>query len=218
MEHNLLGKRFGRWTVLTNPEKRKNQLYSLCRCDCGTEKEVNAYSLVAGRTQSCGCLIVEATIERSTTHGHSPIKGPSRTYRSWYAMKNRCYNPNQHNYASYGGRGIKVCDRWLESFDNFLADMGERPEGKTLDRREADKDYTPENCKWSTGEEQAANRQDSIRVFYEGKTMPLASLADLLNLDRKTLRYHFKDRGLPLDVAIEKARKTKARNARCSTS
>lgn len=97
-----------------------------------------------------------------TSHGHAAERTMSRTYRSWMSMRDRCTNPNYKRWEDYGGRGIKVCERWLDSFEAFLADMGERPPGKTLDRYpDVNGDYEPGNCRWATLKEQRANRRDS---------------------------------------------------------
>ena len=96
-------------------------------------------------------------------------------YSSWNSMRNRCNNTNNHNYKNYGGRGIAVCERWA-SFTNFLEDMGERPEGHTLDRIDNDGDYTPENCRWATPKEQSANRKNTTKIIYKGKDRVLAEL------------------------------------------
>jgi hypothetical protein len=161
VKKNLSGNRYGRWLVLSEAEPYKSpsgRYYIMwnCICDCGNMKVVRTTGLTSNSAgKSCGCLSAELTSERMTTHSMSK----SRECTSYRAMKKRCYNPNDPSYKDYGGRGIKVCDRWLISFDNFYNDMGSRPLYMTLDRINNDKDYTPENCKWSTKKEQQLNRR-----------------------------------------------------------
>lgn len=142
---------FGRLTVIG---RDANKPYHVaCRCSCGTEKSVNAYSLKDGLTQSCGCL----RRERQWKHGRTG--SGDRTYRIWQHVIQRCTNPNDKGFQWYGARGISVCSRWLgdDGFQNFLADMGEAPDGKSIDRIDNDRNYTPDNCHWATPLEQSRN-------------------------------------------------------------
>lgn len=126
-----------------------------CRCECGTERVVLSQSLRTGNTKSCGCLKAEA--RSALTHGRSRDRGP--TYRSWLSMTARCTSRANKRWPRYGGRGIKVCARWsgVDGFVNFAADMGERPVGKSIDRKDNDGNYEPSNCRWSTPAEQNRN-------------------------------------------------------------
>lgn len=152
----LTGQKFGQLSVIrqTGKDKHNNFLWE-CRCECGNIKEVSGYRLVSGM-KSCGCV--------HTTHGHCSYKdGINRRtpiYHTWYSMKQRCLNPNKENYKYYGERGITVCDRWLESFENFLEDMEAtwKP-GLSIDRKDVNGNYEPTNCKWSTPIEQLNNRR-----------------------------------------------------------
>lgn len=156
---DLKGKQFGGWYVLGQGAKTTyGQIAWVCRCSCGTVREVAGPSLRKGLSVSCGCTKGAAIAKARTIHGHTGHKKKdSRTYEIWTGMKQRCYNPNKEFYPRYGGRGIKVCARWHE-FAAFLADMGEVPEGMSIDRIDNDGDYELSNCKWSTATEQANNR------------------------------------------------------------
>ena len=174
---DLSGKRFGRLLVLDESVKRINNRPSWnCVCDCGNNTVVNGSQLNKGRTKSCGCLrldSVERMRKANTTHGMTNTS----EFHIWDAMKQRCSNSKKSSYKHYGARGIKVCDRWLESFENFYADMGERPEGCSLDRIDNDGDYSPENCRWATAEEQGNNRRTNRSVSYEGVEYTISELA-----------------------------------------
>ena len=154
------GDRFGRLVVIERVPSAYNPRY-LCRCDCGRQLEVFGGNLRSGNSRSCGCLQRELLSAQRTTHGMSARD--NRTYTTWLAMKGRCFNPHDgHHYRLYGERGITVCDRWLgpDGFANFLADMGERPDGMTLDRYpDPDGNYEPGNCRWATPAEQGRNRR-----------------------------------------------------------
>lgn len=155
---DLSGKVFGKLTVLKKLEAKRfgnGKTYSQweCLCDCGNISILTRRALTSSGTKSCGCFHKEMV----TTHGLSLLP----EYDAWYNMKSRCYNPRDYSYESYGGRGIKVCDRWLEleniGLYNFLEDMGSRGENESLDRIDVNGNYCPENCRWTTKRIQAFN-------------------------------------------------------------
>jgi hypothetical protein len=161
---SLEGKRFGSLIVIKRSGSIGSKAAWECLCDCGGESRTTSNNLVSGKTLSCGCLMRKTAsknaIKRNTIHGHnrSGTGNQTRTWNSWSSMLKRCRNPKNTNYPNYGGRGISVCDRWSE-YVNFLADMGERPEGKTLDRINVNGNYEPSNCRWATLSEQQKNKR-----------------------------------------------------------
>jgi hypothetical protein len=160
---DITGLRFGRLTAVRLLGSENKRRIWLTRCACGAEISAMLGNLIRGNTKSCGCLKIEmatARLPHPVKHGHSTkqVKRRSPTYRSWLAMKARCLNPKNKRFADYGGRGIAVCKRWLV-FENFLADMGERPAGMTLDRIDNDIGYEKTNCRWADSQTQSTNKR-----------------------------------------------------------
>ena len=153
------------------------------KCECGKEKVLNVYSVKKGLTKSCGCLQGEAHI----THGMRK----TRIYDTWRGMKRRCLNKNYKKFKDYGGRGITVCDEWLE-FINFYNDMGDIPDKKTLDRIDNNGNYCKENCRWTTWIEQANNRRNNRFLTYKGKTQTISQWARELNTNHNVISRRLK--------------------------
>jgi hypothetical protein len=206
---DLSDQEFGRLRVLSFAGRdRAGRARWLCQCECAKEVEINAYRLQTGHTRSCGCLRIEASVEklhgvhtRQTAHGLSKTK----EYKSWSSMMHRCSNALAHNYSNYGGRGIVVCERWFQ-FENFLADMGERPIRTSLDRIDNDGAYEPGNCQWSTPVTQSGNRRNSRYIIVEDKRMTVAEAARQYGIDRGVVRVR-----LGMGWSVKKALSTPVR-------
>jgi len=177
---NIEGKRFGRLVVVKKAEKKH---YWVCKCSCGTKKEIRKYDLLNGKTRSCGCLNRENLLKEVTTHG----KTKTPTYKAWCGMKGRCNNTNDLAYERYGGRGIRVCNKWMNSFENFYKDMGGKPKGMTLERVNNDKGYSPNNCKWATAYEQNRNKRNNRIYNYQGESKCMKDWSIALEINYQTL-------------------------------
>lgn len=184
---------FGRLVVVSLlPQPVKiNGKYRLtrwvCKCDCGSEITVPGARLRNGQSTSCKCLHKEQLVARNTTHGSGSKLKQVREYRIWCGMKSRCTNANHHHYKSYGGRGIKVCDRWINSYQDFISDLGECPKDYSLERIHTNGNYEPTNCKWASRTEQMNNRRSAFKVSIGSEVISLYDLPDKLrwNIDEK---------------------------------
>lgn len=190
-----IGDRHGRWTVIAEAPQAVNSAgYKtrrvLCRCDCGVEKVQAPNTLRYGSTRSCGCLQREAASKSRRKHGATANgRRPPREYMIWLNMRSRCRNPANKGFAYYGGRGIEICDRWFDSFEAFMADIGPRPShNHSVERKDNDGPYSPDNCKWASKKEQARNTRRSRIIWVRGEPRVLAEIAETTGICEATIR------------------------------
>lgn len=196
---DITGQRFGRLVALRQAAERvgpKQCIGWVCSCDCGNEIVVRGYSLRDGNTKSCGCLFLDSVI----THGHTRGRQFPATYRSWDHMIQRCTNPSYLHFHYYGGRGIKVCERWM-TYENFLADMGDRPNGTSLDRIDVNGNYEPGNCRWATRQQQANNTRRNTMITYAGRTMSISDWSREMSLTKPCISGRLK-RKWPIEKVL----------------
>lgn len=173
------GKRFGKFILVKMVESKSKKARYLAMCDCGTERVVWYSNLSTGRTTSCGCSRAK--------HGGS--KGNHPEYTVWSGMKDRCGNPKASAYNRYGGIGVKVCQRWADSYEAFLEDMGKRPSAAhSLDRINPNGNYEPLNCRWATLEQQNRNKRKSLIVCIDGVSKHIFDWAEEYGINRNTIR------------------------------
>lgn len=199
-----LGVRVGYLTLVGQPTEGTWE----CLCRCGVVRVLKRSSLLKGHHKSCGCSkgeLCSRSSQRAKTHGHR-CGGPSPTYKAWGSMKERCLKPSHKSYHHYGERGITICDRWIESFENFLEDMGERPSTRhSIDRIDNDGNYEPGNCRWATAKQQQRNKRDNRLVTAFGETKTLCEWCDdsRCSIERDTLSWRLRN-GWEPEVAISK--------------
>lgn len=175
---DITGMRFGKLVAIERAYIKNKGAYWKCSCDCGNDSIHSLSHLRSGNTKSCGCL-------SRKLNGKSQTK----TYKSYGNMIRRCYNEKLPHYKRYGGAGITVCDRWRDSYLNFLDDMGERPEGTSIDRIDCSGNYTKENCRWATPQEQARNKTSNKCITYNGVTATLAEWSEKTGIEADTLSW-----------------------------
>ena len=198
----LTGASFGRLSIIKQAENIGGRTAWKCKCDCGRGCVVRGNDLRQGRQVSCGHCRQSADNGRFS-HGHAVGKR-SRTYRCWASMLSRCNNSNFTQYSDYGGRGICVAETW-QDFATFLKDMGECPEGMTIDREDNNGNYCKENCRWATRIQQNRNRRDTPKLSYQGVTQSVPDWAEQLGVHRKTIYRRLRS-GLPVEQVLSTGR------------
>ena len=195
---DLAGRRFGQLVVVrTVGRTRSRGLTWECRCDCGAMREIASTNLVSGNTSSCGCFGQLRRAEANTKHGMSE----TRIFGLWTQMMARCHCETNQAFDRYGGRGIFVSERW-HLFENFYADMGDPPPDMTLDRRDNDGPYSPENCRWASRVEQGRNKRNNRLLTYRGEIRCMAEWCELLGLKTPTVCQRLNKRGWSVDRAL----------------
>ena len=169
----------------------------LCQCDCGKKWSVAMADLRSGDTKSCGCLKIDRSKKRLTKHGLCKNK----SYRTWCGIKDRCLNSNTPSFKNYGGRGITVCDRWVNSFENFYEDMGEPSKELSIERVDNNKGYFKTNCKWATRSEQSRNKRNVRLITYKNKTQTILEWANEMGIKHGTMYVRFK-KGWSVDKSL----------------
>ena len=193
LANDLTGKKFGKLEVIGVHDTVGRKTYYVCQCDCGNVKVVRSDSLISGATKSCGCIKKEQGKTNLTANHRHKMSG-TRIYETWQDMKRRCYNKQNARYDRYGGRGIKVCEEWLNDFQSFYdwAINNGYSDDLTIDRIDNDGNYEPSNCRWSTVKEQCNNRSSNINITIGNATKSLMSWCEIFNVDYKKVhaRYH----------------------------
>jgi len=198
---DLSGRVFGRLAVVFRTEERKcGSIVWECRCECGKVVHAKSTNLHLGLTRSCGCY--QKDMQRKAVTRHGRARTPE--YRAWADLKVRCTCQTNSRWDGYGGRGISVCERWLESFEAFFEDMGERPSSKhSIDRIDNNGNYEPSNCRWATWEEQYKSRSCNVFIEYKGETDTISGWSRRLGIHRNTLDKRIKN-GIPIEEAFNR--------------
>jgi len=192
---NLIGSPpFGRLTVLEYAGKRNGRTEWKCQCSCGNVVNVRSQFLVSGHTQSCGCFMLDQIQKSNVKHGHDRVGKRTAEYRCWASMNKRCSNQNSKEWHNYGGRGISVCDEWIEDFDAFLAHIGPRPSSRhSIDRFPNNNgNYEPGNVRWATQKEQSRNTRVNRLITIDGMTKCLVELCEIYGITENAVSNRLK--------------------------
>lgn len=200
---DITGQKFSRLTVVRLEELKKRKIGTMamwrCVCDCGNISIVSGGSLKQGTSRSCGCLQKELVSIRASTHGASK----QRSYRIWAGMLSRCNNKSAKDYKYYGGRGVKVCERWM-NYSYFMSDMGEPGIKYTIERIDCNGNYEPTNCKWATLQEQSLNKRTSVKLEFDGVVLNLKQWATKLGMCEASLRGRLKKYSVEMSLSTAK--------------
>lgn len=199
---NLTGQKIGRLSVIKLAEKGPRAWW-ICICDCGTIKTISSSLLRSGQITSCGCYKKENDGKHCIKHGMAAGGKVTPEYNCWRHMKRRCLNPKDGKYDRYGGRGIKICDRWINNFENFLSDMGKRPFAwSEINRIDNDGNYTPENCEWTSKKINNRNRMDNHRIEFNSSNLSIAEWAEKTGISWHTIYYRIFRHKWPIEKAL----------------
>jgi hypothetical protein len=182
-------------------KKRNSDQFWLFNCDCGNKKIIRLYDVARGKTNSCGCLRKKQLAERNKSNAKHGYFGTS-TYESWASIIERCCNTNSGNYHMYGAKGITMCQKWRESFEEFLKDMGERPEGFSIDRIDVYGNYEPENCRWASAKTQANNRTNNRKINFNNQNLNLSEWSDITGIKPSTISKRIDKYGWSVEEAL----------------
>ena len=204
---DLTDHRFGRLQAICYEGTTKHQKSLwLCRCDCGNEVRVTTGVLMKGESRSCGCLQAERTKQSNTTHGEAC---KTVEYTTWNNIKKRCYDTKDKNFHLYGARGIKVSEEWVQSYENFLRDMGRKPDKSySIERIDNSKGYSKENCRWATSKEQSRNTRRNNNISFNGRTQCLTDWAKEVGISHSTLSCRLFRYGWSIEKALNTPNKS----------
>lgn len=192
---DLTGQTFNHWKVLEMVDNLSSGArYYLCQCVCGKKSSIRGHSLTSGGSESCGCV---------SGKGVRHLMSKTRVYKTWTSMKHRCNNKDAVNYETYGGRGISVCERWNESFEEFYKDMGDRPKNTSIDRIDPNGNYEPSNCRWADKTTQDENKRKSVKVIIGDEERNITRLCRDYGVSRSTVQKRLA-LGMTFEEAIKK--------------